>query len=177
MLLEEPVPAWDRANPRTGQIERAVLDLEVQAAGMRQWIDVTVRHPAAGSAKAMATASKRIGEASRRAERGKHDRYPGDQLIAFAVEILGHIGGEARMWMGELLDALPNALRSLPLSGALMLRRGRAVIAVFGSVLPFGGVAGLPRLTCGLQRMTARQLLERAVEEHSRGARSMRLRA
>ena len=52
-LREQRVPTWDRPrrNPRPGEdpLERAVLDIEHTAHNERRWIDVSVRHPAAGT--------------------------------------------------------------------------------------------------------------------------------
>ena len=65
----------------------------------RQLIDVTVRQGAAGNAAARLEASKKDGVPSRRAEREKHARYPTNELVAFAVEGCGRLGGEARAWL------------------------------------------------------------------------------
>jgi len=104
-LLNQRVPAWDRPrqNLRPGEdpLERALLDVEYTDELERRWIDVTVRHPAAGNAAHVAAAARRAGEASRRAERTKHERYPGPQLTAFAVELPGRLGGEARLWLRQ----------------------------------------------------------------------------
>ena len=104
-LTEQRVPTWDRPrrNPRPNEdpVERAVLDVEYTDQNERRWIDVTVRHPAAGTAADVAAAAKRPGEASRRAEREKHERYPGPQLTAFVVELSGRLGGEARLWLKQ----------------------------------------------------------------------------
>ena len=110
-LLEQRVPTWDRPrrNPRSGEdpLERAVLDIEYTEQNERRWIDVTVRHPAAGTAADCARAGRKPGEAARRAERGKHERYPGSQLTAFAVELPGRLGGEARQWLKHQVQQLP----------------------------------------------------------------------
>ena len=60
---------------------------------------MTIRQGAAGTAAARLKASKKDGEPSRRAERKKHARYPTSELVAFAVEGLGRLGGEARAWL------------------------------------------------------------------------------
>ena len=68
-LEEQRVPAWDRPSrsrqPGRDPIERAILDLEYEEDDGRMWIDVSIRHPAAGNASELATAAKRDGEASR----------------------------------------------------------------------------------------------------------------
>ncbi len=52
-LFEQRVPSWDR--PRRSRqtnedpVERAVLDIEYTDGSVRLWIDVTTRHPAAGT--------------------------------------------------------------------------------------------------------------------------------
>ena len=80
-------------------MEYARLDVAVPLLCGRQLIDVTIRQGAAGSAAARLKASKKDGLPSRRAEREKHARYPTDQLVAFAVEGCGRLGGEARAWL------------------------------------------------------------------------------
>ena len=102
-LFEQRVPAWDRPSRRRdappGTIERAILDIEFVGPDGRRWIDVTVRHPAAGDTAAVRAAARRDGEATRRAERQKHQRYPGSQLTPFALETPGRLGAEARLWL------------------------------------------------------------------------------
>ena len=68
---------------------------------------MTVRHPGAGDAAAVRPASRKDGEATRRAERCKHERYPGQQLTAFALETPGRVGAEARPWLLSEVRQLP----------------------------------------------------------------------
>ena len=51
-------------------------------------------------------AAREPGEAARRAERQKHERYPGPELTAFVVELPGRLGGEARQWLKERVQQL-----------------------------------------------------------------------
>ena len=121
-LFEQRVPGWDRPRqrPQPGQdpIERAILDVEFATGQGRRWIDVTVRHPAAGSQSAIQACSRRNGEPSRRAEKEKHERYPGDQLTAFAVETPGRIGLEARTWLLNEVRCLPTDIQMAELTRA-----------------------------------------------------------
>ena len=64
-LFEQRVPEWDRQLPGR-EAERAVLDLEYQYEDGRRWLDVTVRHPTAGTQAEVRVAARRDGEASRR---------------------------------------------------------------------------------------------------------------
>jgi hypothetical protein len=113
-LFEQRVPTWDRPR-RTEQgpgeaedsTERAILDVEYAAEEGRRWIDVTVRHPNAGDRAAVLAACRRDGEATRRAERSKHQRYPGAQLTAFALETPGRVGAEAKAWLLHEVRQLP----------------------------------------------------------------------
>ena len=93
-------------NPQD-QVERAILDVEYASEEGRRWIDVTVRHPAAGDNAAVRAACRRDGEATRRAERSKHQRYPGPQLTAFALEAPGRVGAEAKAWLLNEVRQLP----------------------------------------------------------------------
>jgi len=100
-------------------VERAVLDVEYADDTERKWLDVTTRHPAAGTAADAAAAARKAGAASRRAERAKHERYPGQQLTAFVVELPGRLGGEARQWLRQqVVRALPQDLWTAELNRA-----------------------------------------------------------
>ena len=137
-LYEQRVPTWDRARrPRPGQdavLERAILDVEYDDTDGRRWLDVTVRHPAAGDEPAVRAAARRPGEAARRAERAKHARYPGERLTAFAVETGGRLGGEARAWLLSHVRELPEDAQPAELARAYQV------------------------LSCALQRQLAQQL-------------------
>ena len=109
-LTEQRVPTWDRTRRNrdgTQRTERAIPDIEYTDGGLRRWIDVTIRHPTAGTPSDVDRAARRGGEAARRGEREKHSRYPGDCLTAFAVETFGRVGTEARQWLRRLALALP----------------------------------------------------------------------
>ena len=110
-MTEQRVPAWDRPSrsptPTGDGIERAILDIEYSEADGRTWIDVSVRHPAAGEASDVRRAAKKDGEASRRGEQEKHARYPGSRLVPFVVEMQGRVGAEARQWLRAQVRELP----------------------------------------------------------------------
>ena len=109
-LYEQRVPHWDRPSRRRGannELERAVLDVEFVGPEGRHWLDTTVRHPAAGEPAVVQKAARKDGEATRRAEREKHERYPGQQLTPFAVETPGRLGAEARLWLLTQVRRLP----------------------------------------------------------------------
>ena len=109
-LYEQRVPTWDRM--REGEQERAVLDLEYQDGGGRRWLDVSVRHPAAGTSAELRVAARWDGEASRRGERDKHKRFPGSQLTAFILEAGGRLGAEARLWLLQQIRQLPDDVQT-----------------------------------------------------------------
>ena len=96
--LEQRIPELDYQKA-DGSIKHAIMDVVVPHNMGRELIDVTVRQGAAGSAEARLAASKRDGVPSRRAEQQKHARYPTRELVAFAVEGFGRLGGEARGWL------------------------------------------------------------------------------
>ena len=139
---EQRVPAWDRPRVLTraneDPVERAILDVEYADADGRRWIDVTVRHPVAGDTAAVYTASRRPGEAARRAEREKHHRYPGDRLTAFVVEATGRLGGEARQWLKAHVRELPADTQAAELARAYRV------------------------VSCAIQRQVAQQLRQAA---------------
>ena len=120
-LFEQRVSAWDRLSRTRADrdpTERAVLDLEYQAEDGRLWLDISVRHPAAGNTSEVATAARRDGEAARRGEREKHTRYPGDRLVPFVLECGGRLGGEARQWLRSHVVALPEDTQQQELARA-----------------------------------------------------------
>ena len=119
-LYEQRVPAWDRrARSSQGEaIEHAVLDIQYADHDGDYWIDVSIRHPAAGDATNLRNAAKRDGEASRRGEREKHTRYPGQRLIPFIVETPGRIGAEARFWLLSQIRELPDDIQARELDRA-----------------------------------------------------------
>ena len=123
-LMEQRVPSRDRERqPQASRAaldptERAILDIEYTDNNERRWIDVSVRHPAAGSTCDVQRAARRAGEAARRGERAKHQRYPGEQLTAFIVEVPGRLGGEARQWVRRQIQELPEDMWSTELARA-----------------------------------------------------------
>ena len=86
--------------------------------GGRQLIDVTVRQGASGNGAARQAAARRDGVPSRRAEREKHARYPTNQLVAFAVEGCGRLGGEARAWLRRGASGQPDDVQVAELTRA-----------------------------------------------------------
>ena len=102
-------------------IEHAILDIEYSEDGGRRWIDTTVRQSAAGPEAATRAAARKDGEAARRAEREKHERYPGPHLTPFAVETPGRVGAEARFWLLAMVRELPADIQSYELERAYRL--------------------------------------------------------
>ena len=109
------MPAWDRPSrsqrPGRDPIERAILDIEYSEPDGRQWLDITIRHAAAGCAAVVRAAARKDGEAARRGEREKHSRYPGERLVPFSIECGGRLGGEARSWLRAQTRSLPDDLQ------------------------------------------------------------------
>ena len=95
-----------------------MVDLEYVGEDGRRWLDVTIRHPAAGSTSHVRAAARKDGEASRRAERAKHERYPCPRLTPFAVELPGRLGAEARLWLLGQVRELPQDQQHFELSRA-----------------------------------------------------------
>ena len=96
--LEQRIPELDYQKA-DGTVKHAIMDVVVPHISGRELIDVTVRQGAAGSTTARRAASRRDGFPSRTAEQKKHSRYPTPELVAFAVEGCGRLGGEARAWL------------------------------------------------------------------------------
>ncbi|CAK0858663.1 unnamed protein product, partial [Prorocentrum cordatum] len=60
----------------------------------------------------------RCGEASRRGERDKHARYPGERLTPFVFEAGGRLGAETRVWLKAEVRRLPDAEQARELARA-----------------------------------------------------------
>ena len=95
---EQFVPRWDRVVRVEGAdtIERAKLDVAfTNCHGQRTYIDVVV--PTAGSTNVETVRARAVrdGAAAARAEDGKRVRYPGPDLIPFAIEALERPGKDA----------------------------------------------------------------------------------
>jgi hypothetical protein len=117
-LTEQFVPAWDRPHPTTSVMERARLDVEfVDGHGRTRWVDVTVVDAATVTEDVERRRARLDGAAAAHAEDGKRIRYPGTNLVPFAIEALGRPGASAqallRAWAPSDL-----AERSLELSSA-----------------------------------------------------------
>ena len=118
-LYEQRVPTWDRPRRnRPDEIEQAILDMEHDDADGRRWLDISIRHPSAGNLSQLAAAARRDGEASRRGDREKHSRYPGDRLTPFVIEAGGRLGVEARQWLKQLVRQLPQDIQQSELARA-----------------------------------------------------------
>ena len=115
---EQRVPRWDRPAAGDQPVQRAVLDIEYTEGGQRHWIDVSVRHSAAGAPALVHVAARRAGEAARRGERDKHQRYEGTDLTAFVIETFGYVGLEARQWLRQHAQNLDDDVQSSELSRA-----------------------------------------------------------
>ena len=130
--------------------EEAVLDLEVQGAGLpRTFFDVTVRYSVPGDAEGLAAAAARDGAVNRKAEADKRSRYPAGQtpwrVVPLAIETCGRHG----------LSALRH-LRKLARSRAQQLRQAgdeEAARAASALVQRWGA-----ELSVALHRATARQV-------------------
>ena len=117
---EQYVPKWDRVVRANGadSIERARLDVVfTNHHGQRAYVDVVI--PTAGSTNRETTRSRaaRDGAAAARAEDGKRLRYPGPDLVPFAVEALGRPGRDAVSLLRSLAPSDPE-LRSVGLGAA-----------------------------------------------------------
>jgi hypothetical protein len=118
--IEQFVPKWDRVVQVNGtnNIERARLDVVfTNLHGQRTYLDVVV--PTAGTTNPETARSRaaKDGAAAARAADGKRVRYPGPDLVPFAVEALGRPGKDAVSFLRSLAPADPE-LRSAALGSA-----------------------------------------------------------
>jgi hypothetical protein len=140
---EQHVPRWDRwRRQRNGrwQIQRAVLDLRVEAppAEPVAYLDTKVTHPCSPSYAAGAAAEN--GFAAAKAEEEKHTRYPPrpgttGRLVPLVVETYGRWGAEALSFLRRA------AGRACTRTTALRVLEEEGPPAVLGSWLERASVA------------------------------------
>ena len=110
---EQRVVAWDRQNPRTGQIEEARLDVATRdaASGRKIFIDAMVTCAHCGFGPRLQARAGRDGVAAADAVRVKRRRYPpsGGELVPLVFEAGGRPAEETvafvRSWATELDEA------------------------------------------------------------------------
>ena len=117
---EQFVPKWDRVVRANGTdtIERARLDVAfLNGRGQRVYLDVVVPTAATTNAETARSRAARDGAAAARAADGKRVRYPGPDLVPFAIEALGRPGRDALAFLRSLAPSEPEA-RSAVLGSA-----------------------------------------------------------
>ena len=96
---EQHVPAWDRANPYSGEWEEARLDVATADVNTGQplYVDVVVKTAFSVDAATLRRRARRDGCAASDAAAGKRRRYAnaGAQLVPFALEAGGRASDEA----------------------------------------------------------------------------------
>ena len=108
--IEQSVPRWNRIVRVSGAdtVERARLDVVfTNRRGQRVYLDVVVPTAGTTNPETARTRAARDGAAAARAADGKRVRYPGPDLVPFAVEALGRPGRDAIAFMRSLAPADP----------------------------------------------------------------------
>ena len=103
----DPRPRLEQVLPQlqsrvSGQVGQARLDVVMHDSTRRYLVDVTVVSAYAGNSSFRAACARRDGHAARRAAMGKRLKYDSADLVPFALETGGRVGGDAR----ALLQAL-----------------------------------------------------------------------
>ena len=114
------VPRWDRVVQVDGEdtIERARLDVAFNnCRGQRVYLDVVVATAGTTNPEMARSRAARNGAAAARAADGKRLRYPGPDLVPFAVEALGRAGRDAVAFLRSLAPSDPES-RSVVLGAA-----------------------------------------------------------
>ena len=96
-----------------GQVGTARLDVVTHIGTARQLIDVTVVSTFAGGAPFQAACSRRDGHAARRAAVAKRMKYEHPDLVPFAVETGGRLGGDAKSLLRKFALEAPDPSREL----------------------------------------------------------------
>ena len=114
------MPKWDKVHNRNGtdEIERARLDVAcIDRRGRRSYADIVVPTAASTCPELVRARAARSGAAAARAEDKKRLRYPGPDLVPFAIEALGRPGADAVNLLRALAPADPEE-RSAALGSA-----------------------------------------------------------
>ena len=83
---EQHVPQWGRLNPRTGEIERAILDVATRnGAGRLMFIGVRVTCELTSNADRLRSHAHKTGSAARDAVNEKRRRYPDTEIPAASL--------------------------------------------------------------------------------------------
>ena len=140
---EQRVVAWDRVNPRTGQLEEARLDVATRdaATGQPVFVDATVTCAYSGYAPCQRARANRDGVAAASAVSSKRSRYPpsGGDLVPFAFEDGGRPAEETvafvRSWgygfpLGERSEVIRFAWQQL--SAHLQLGNAEMILSSKG---------------------------------------------
>ena len=129
--LEQHVPAWDRYDEVRQEHQLAVLDIIVARPEGTVAVDVSVADVSAPVLAAHARA-RAFGVAARVREREKHRRYPGQALVAAALETGGRAGGELNAFLRSAASTVPweraEQLRDVRQRLAAALQRGNAAM-------------------------------------------------
>jgi len=98
-LREQRIPQWDRINPRTGELEAAVLDVVTHDpnSGGPMYIDAVVTCAHSDDPARLRARARKSGRAAADAAAGKRRRYAaaGASLVPFALEDGGRPAEEA----------------------------------------------------------------------------------
>ena len=117
---EQAVPRWNRVVRVNGAdtIEHARLDVVfTNLRGQRVYLDVVVPTAGTTNPETARTRAARDGAAAARAADGKRLRYPGPDLVPFAIEALGRPGRDAIAFLRSLAPVDPES-RSVALGAA-----------------------------------------------------------
>ena len=106
VATEQYVSKWDRVkrNERgEPEVERARLDIVFQGRTGPVHVDIAITEAATASARDLSQRARADGAAAAREEQEKHWRYPGPDLIPFAVEAGGRLGESAESFLRSVI--------------------------------------------------------------------------
>jgi hypothetical protein len=147
-VTEQHVPQWDRINPRTREIERAVMDVCTRDPrdGRTMYIDVKVTCELSENADRMRARAHKNGSAAAEGVNEKRRRYPasavpGASLVPFVLETGGRPSEEAaalvRYWGSVSHDPdLSTARLWQQLSTILQLSNAECILSALGRRQP-----------------------------------------
>ena len=109
--LEQVLPQL--ATRVAGQVGTGRMDVVLHNGTARHLVDVVVVSPLAGGERQVGACARRDGLACRRAAIAKRSKYDSPELVPFAIETGGRLGGDARMLIALLAQACPNPAREM----------------------------------------------------------------
>ena len=133
---EQRAPQFDRVNADES-VNEARLDIAVCCNGRSWLLDVTIVGAFSSDAGKQRQRAAKDGAAALAAEDAKRRRYPGPNVVPFAIESHGRIGPTGLAWLRTAYHGEPDALRKIlyTISGTVQSHTAAMAMATYGAHL------------------------------------------